>query len=121
MPRKKSRALKFEFKGFVNLEFTEAQKDAIQEWMQAFDETGADSIVVLVEAQWKVGISWDDYHSAYQVSATCKQAGSKYWGYCFTLKHADVTRGLWILRYVYDSQLKEELYRLDEPVKSYDW
>lgn len=117
----KSKAKKFEFKGFHNLEFSPDQKKSILDWMMHFDEQPADAVVVLVEAGYKVSIGYDDYHSTYQVSLTCKDTSSTYCGYCFTLKHNDIGKGLLILRYIYDSQLKNEVMPLDQSTGDYDW
>lgn len=121
MVSKKSKAKKFEFKGFHNLEFTPDQRQSISHWMKTFGEEPTDAAVVLVEAGYKVSIGYDDYHSTYQVSLTCKDTASTYCGYCFTLKHNDIGRGLLILRYVYDSQLKDEVMPLDQPPGDFDW
>ncbi len=121
MARNNNKAKAFEFKGFHNLDFTQDQRIAILDWMTKFEEQPTDAVVVLVEGGYKVGIGYDDYHSTYQMSLTCKDTSSRYCGYCFTLKHGDVGRGLLILRYVYDSQLKNEVLRLDQPTRDFDW
>ena len=121
MTKSKSRGKKFSFKGFVNLEFTVDQRTNILAWMENFGEEPVDALVVLVEAMWKFSLGWDTYHGAYQLSITCHDDTSSYFGRCFTLKHVDPGRGILVLRYIYDSQLKTELYRLDEPVGDHDW
>jgi len=121
MARRKTKDRKFVFKGFVNLDFTEDQRAEILSWMKAFGEEPIDALVVLVEAMWKFSLGWDNYAGVYQASLTCHDASSSYFGRCFTLKHADPGRAILVLRYLYDSQLKTELYRLDEPTGDHDW
>lgn len=121
MARKKSSAKKFEFKGFHNLEFDPEQKAAILQWMDAFPESPTDAMVVLVEGGYKVSIGYDAYHGTYQMSLTCKDTSSEYCGYCFTLKHDDIGRGMIILRYVYDCQLQKGMLAVNEPKNTFDW
>ncbi len=121
MAPRKGKAKKFEFKGFENVEFTEDEKIEIGKWMTAFGESPIDAVVILVEAGWKVGLGWDDYHSTNQVSITCKEMSSTYAGYCFTLKHDDIGKGLLVFRYLYDHMLKDELYPLNGKSQTYDW
>ncbi len=121
MAAKKNRPKKFEFAGFINLDFTDDEKTNIDAWMDAFGEEPVHAVVSLVEANWKVGISWDDYHSTYQVALTCKDQASSYFGYCFTLKHDDVGKAMLVFRWFYDVMLKEDLYALNEKRKTYDW
>ncbi len=111
----------FKFKGFVNLEFSEQERDTISNWIKTFQPEINDSIVVLSEAGYKLSFSYSDYHEAMQISATCKLVSSKYYGYCFTLVHSDPTKGVGILRYWYDSMLAEELYVLVDGQAKYDW
>lgn len=112
---------KFVFKGFENLEFTEAERNAVGSWIDSITDDPFDCIVVLVEAQYKVGLSYSEYHSVNQISATCKDKSSPYFGYCFTFRHSDVRRGLLAMRYIYDSLLAEELYELKAKQNEYDW
>lgn len=121
MTKKASKVKKFEFQGFINVEFSIDERKAIEKWMTAFAEAPVDAVVVLVEAGWKVGVGWDDYHGTNQVSITCKDLGSSYAGYCFTLKHDDIGKGLLVFRYLYDSMLKDELYPLTQKKKDFDW
>lgn len=117
----KAATKKFEFKGFVNLEFTSDEKQALGDWLNTFNDSVEDSITVLAEAEYKVGISYDEIHSAFSLAITCKYKSSPYYGYCFVLKHSDVSRGVNILRRVYDTLLAEGLYKLEEPEGKYDW
>lgn len=121
MAAKRKSKRKFEFKGFVNLEFSNDERDEITRWMEEFGEGPVDASVILVEAMWKVSLSWDSYHGAYQLAITCHEEGSTYYGRCFAMKHVDLARGLLILRWFYDEKLKNEVYALDEPGKGFDW
>lgn len=121
MARARKRTKKFEFKGFVNLEFTLDEKTEILNWVEAFGETPIDALSAIVEGGYKVSCGWDNYHGISQINLTCNEASSSYYGYCFTMKHQDIGRALLVLRWFYDAQLKTELYRLDELRGDYDW
>lgn len=122
MPRpKKKVAVKFEFKGFINLEFNDAEKVEISDWIKSFKPALGDTIVCIIEAEYKLGITYDDYHEVNHISATCKRKTSKYYGYVFVLKHVDVERGLAIMRYVYDLLLATDLFEVEEKGKGADW
>lgn len=122
MPKRKaSNSGKFEFKGFENLEFTDQEKSAVGAWLDVVDGDAIDACTVLVEAEYKVGVSWDDWHGVYSITATCKLKGSMYNGYCFVLKHADVGKGLLVMRYVYDTLLSDELYSIGSNNNRFDW
>lgn len=122
MPRKKrSTKAKFEFLGFVNLDFNDEEKTVVRKWLTAFQPDPADSIAVLAEAKYKISIAYVESDEAYQFSATCKDLGSGYCGYVFTLRHVCIASGLGILRYVYDSLLKDSLYVHKEKSTQHDW
>lgn len=122
MTKKRSKKPKeFEFKGFVNLDWPAAEKETIADWLKAFAPDVGDSLVVLAEAGYKVGVSYNDFHSAFHVAATCKVEGSKYCGRCFTLVHSDPGRGINIMRYFYDSHLAPEHYEVEGDELRYDW
>lgn len=118
-PRKTT--AKFEFTGFINIDFSAAEKSAIGNWLDTFQDDALDAIVVLVEAMYKVGVSYSDFHEAYTFTATCKNAASPYYGKCFTYVHADMHRGLLVLRYLYDSMWKDGNYVEEEKADRYNW
>lgn len=111
----------FKFKGFENVEFSESERDSIQEWIDKFGESPLDAAVVLIEGGYKLGMGYDSYHSVNQLTMTCQDRGSKYYGYCFTLKHADLGKSILIFRFLYDKFLKDELYELGGDTKRFDW
>lgn len=119
--RRSKKPKQFEFRGFVNLELTAVEKETIADWLKAFAPDVGDSLVVLAEAGYKVGVSYNDFHCAFHVAATCKLEGSKYYGRCFTLVHADPGRGVNILRYFYDSHLASGHYELEKDGAKHDW
>lgn len=123
MPKKNTttKLPKFEFKGFVNLEFTHAEKQLLSDWEASGLWEVGDCIQVLLEAGYKLGFSYDDYHGTNQVSLTCKDLGSIYAGHCFTFKHNDPVRSISICRWFYDSFLKHEDYRVETTGRKFDW
>ncbi len=118
---KSTKPPKFQFKGFQNILLTSAEKQALADWIDAFSPEVLDSLVVLVESNWKVSTAYDDYHEVYSVSATCKASASKYFGWCFTMKHADLGRAICIMRRIYETMLADGLYSLEGNSKLYDW
>lgn len=119
--KQKKKPKTFEFKGFVNLEFTPADRQTIADWLSAFSPDVSDSLTVLAEAGYKVGISYNDYHCAFHIAATCKTDGNEYCGFCFTLVHSDPGRGVNIMRYFYDSHLSSGNYKLEQTGEVHDW
>jgi len=112
---------KFTFKGFVNIEFNDGEKESIGEWIRAFKPELNDCLVTLVESGYKVGISWSDHHDANQIALTCRAENSPYYGHCFVLVHVDVEFAVSVMRYVYDTLLKTELYQVSQSNGKYDW
>lgn len=119
--RQKKEVVKFEFKGFQNLEFNDAEKKEIANWLDAFKPDLADTIVCITEGGYKLGVAYDDYHEVYHISATCKLKTSQYCGYVFVLQHVDAERGLAIIRYVYDGMLAKDLYEIKDKTTDNDW
>lgn len=121
MKRQSKEAKKFTFKGFQNLEFNDAEKIEISTWLEAFKPDLADTIVCVAEGGYKLGITYDDYHEVYHISATCKLKDSQYYGYVFVLQHIDPERGLAIMRYVYDGMLSKDLFEIKTKSTNNDW
>lgn len=112
---------KFKFKGFENIEFNPEDREAVISWIKEANFDPIDCATVIVESGYKLGMGYDDYASSTVVSATCKDPSSPYFGYCFTFKHADLGRGLQIMRYLLDVMLVPELYDLEHRPHHYDW
>lgn len=119
--RQASKTKAFVFQGFENLTFEPGEQAALTKWIDALEDTLEDSIVVLVEGGYKVGVGYDDYDGVYAVAATCKDRQSRYYGWCFTLKHSDVGKGISVLRRFYEQHLKEELYEVGKRSNKHDW
>lgn len=112
---------KFKFKGFENLEFNDLERQEVIAQVEHNKFDPVDCLVVLVEAGYKVGIGYDDYHACNAISITCKDEGSPYLGYCFVFRHTDLGRGLQVMRYVLDTQLADELYNLEKAGRLHSW
>ena len=119
--KKGSKNGKFEFKGFKNLAFTDTELSQFELYLSTTSEDLDDAIVTLVECGYKLGYSYDDYHGTYAAALTCKDVGSSYYGWIFTLKNSSPTRLAMAFRWFYDAYLKDELYSLEEPVSKYEW
>ncbi len=112
---------KFKFKGFENVEFTPEEREGVINWIEKTSFDPVDCAVVLVESGYKLGLGYDDYHSCNAITATCKDKTSPYYGYCFTFRHADMGRGLQVMRYLLDTFLATELYDLEHRQRMHDW
>lgn len=111
----------FRFKGFENVEFGAEEQDQVIAWLAKTNFDPIDCITTLVEALYKVGFSYDEFSQINITALTCKDPESRYYGYCFIFKHAEILRGVQMARFVYDGQLKDQLYSLGLVSKSYDW
>lgn len=121
MSKRKSSNGKFEFKGFHNLSFTEAEVGQIVVFQETHNAGVDGAIINLLEAGYKLGYAYDDYHGTYQGSLTCKEPGSPYFGYSFTMKNNSPSRIAYAFLWVYDTLLKEELLDLETKADKFDW
>lgn len=96
------------WKGFVNCEIPAAQHDAVR--MLRGDTTALWNVVFdLVEAEYKLTISYDPQHDAYNISLTCRNNKDRNEGYtlsgrgggivsalaAFVFKHTVLLEGDW--------------------------
>lgn len=105
--RKKTPA-KFEFRGFINVSFSYEEQQAIISHLENVPADVEDCLVVMAEAEYKVGIAYDLPGDVYIFTATCKRPESPYYGYCFSFRHVDMARGLAIFRWYYASRLEDD-------------
>lgn len=112
---------KWTFKGFENVELTREQIAALDETVDDRDGLFEDSMQVLVESGFKVSFSYDDYSGSIQGALTCKEPGSLYYGYVFTMRNVSPLRLIAAFRYLWDSFLKDELYSLKGQTSKYEW
>lgn len=113
--------VKFEFKGFVNVDFTFEQQLNVAHFLETTPTSLEDDMVVLTEAEFKVGCVYEVASDVYGITLTCKQVASTYFGYCFSFKHADLARGMSIMRWFYDNQLAEEAFDLPNTNSRPEW
>lgn len=106
----KSRAMADGWKGFINLELSDAQKTDARRWMEDPARVW-DNIFTLVFAGYKLTLSYDATRSAYNLSMTCKATDDPNNGYTlsgrggseiaaavsFWYKHSEVCQGRWPL------------------------
>lgn len=122
VPRRgKTKPKEFEFKGFINVDFNDAERVEVNTWLDTFKPDALDSIIVLSEALFKVGFSYVEASGLTHVTITCKDASSPYFGYCFTFKHADCEKGVGVMRYLYDGMLAPESFAIGQNRDKHDW
>lgn len=98
----------WEFKGFINVEFTEAEMQEYGYWEDP-DVTALDQYLhAMISSDYKVTVSWSTWANMYQFSATCKNIESKYKGYVITITHEHVLQGLTVLGRVHERDLVTE-------------
>lgn len=61
------------WKGFVQCELTDAQKQAAKMWIQQNSDDVFPLFFSLVDDSFKVSISFDYYNNSYVASATCRE------------------------------------------------
>lgn len=96
---------KFAFKGFLNIDLTEADMQEFDYWGKAEIEDVSAAISDLLAGEYKLGLSWSTWADKYQVSATCKDPGSKYCGHCVTITHEHPVQGIVVMGHLYRKEL----------------
>lgn len=119
MSKKKSN--KFEFKGFISVFLTDMQLMELENWGKGTPQELEDHLVVIIEHGYKIGFSFNDYTGAKMVALTCKDQGSVYYGYCFTLQHAEIGRLALACRWIVEDAVVTEAIPLPEESKKYQW
>ena len=120
-PQSKKQPQKFTFKGFINLDFNDAERIEINTWLENQSLDVVDSIVAMIEDGAKLGYSYDESKNVYTISYTVKSANSPYRGKVFILKHSDVGKGTLIMRYVLDTRIDQGHYDFADESSKYDW
>lgn len=99
---------RFEFKGFLNIDLDEKDKQDFEYWGKAEVEDVDAALGNLIAGMYKIGISWNDWEGLYQFAATCKNPDSKYYGHCIVITHEHRCQGLIVLGHLYEQVLKPE-------------
>lgn len=86
MPRDEK--AKFEFKGFVNIPLDDQAKDAIAN-SQMDDQALMGDLSSLLLTGYRIGMQWEDYSQAVQVTLTCRDEGSTNYGFAISSRHPD--------------------------------
>ncbi len=80
---------KFRFKGFINVEFNDPEKEHFRNWME---EKSVDLVSTMIEKSeegWKCSFGYDAFNGAYTFALTGKKTGTAYDGYCLMVRHSD--------------------------------
>lgn len=96
---------KWKFKGFLNIQLSEADQQAFDYWGEASIEDINTALGTLIAGGYKVSMSWNDWSDQYQIAATCKDPESKYYGYCIVVSHEALLQGLVVMMHLYTSEL----------------
>lgn len=105
---------KWEFNGFISLELTEADKQEYGYWAEPTVDELHQAMSTLIGANYKISVSWSTWEDAYQVAITCKDAESKYCGYCITLPHENPITGLVVMRQVFEAEIATDRLLTDK-------
>lgn len=95
----------WEFKGFLNLELTEEDKQTFGYWAKPEVDDVRHALNTLISADYKVSVGWSTFEDAYLVAATCKNVESKYYGYCVTCPHEDPVLAIVVMCHAYERDL----------------
>lgn len=99
------RSSKWEFKGFLNIQLSEADQQAFDYWGEAMVEDVHTALATLIGGGYKVSLSWNDFSDHFQCAATCKDPESKYYGYCIVIAHENVVQAMIVMMHLYTSDL----------------
>lgn len=119
MAKKKSN--KFVFKGFIPVHLTVDQLHQLETFGQGDPSELDDHITVIIEHGWKIGFSYNDFTGASMASLTCKDEASIYYGYCFTLQHAEISRMALACRWIVEDGAIQEQIVIPDTGKQYQW
>lgn len=103
--RNGKQSAKFEFKGFIPVEFTPDRIRDIQEWLSSRNMDYQDTLVRFTEGGYKFSTRYLDYGSCYSFSLTCHDRKSDYYGFCLTCQHSDFERGMGVILYLFTELL----------------
>jgi len=116
--KKKVEQKKVVYKGFINVSLTKQRKEEIN---SLFDQHGdiAENIERLVDAGYKVSISFAEDGGFYTVTAMQTKLDSNHAGYCTSARHGDLSKAVFTLSYQIDNVLAVEGWNSDDG--RHDW
>lgn len=104
---------KWEFKGFINHQFTPKQITDALDWFETRTIILSDVLMDWADQGYKVSIGWDDYKNAYGFSATAKRTNSELDGYCIQFHHVEMHRLLCVSAFVLSELIANDAIQPD--------
>ena len=120
MPVQVNEASSSNWKGYVNWNITESQKEHVKEYAKSSTFDVPDLILRFIEEGYAVGFSWDGTSKCMRMTVTGKTAPCPNIGWALSLRHADVTR-LVAMAAVYVFVMYPNMAWPVNPLSELDW
>jgi hypothetical protein len=104
---------------FVNVRVERAQKDAVGKWAGRKGFDYLTELEHLVQAGYKVGVSWDNRNQCFIVSVTCWEDGAANYAHCFSTRHGSIQKAIELMLYKVNVLLEESPW--GEVSQADDW
>jgi hypothetical protein len=111
--------LKAEFRGYVNFEWTDAQKEAFAVWALEFDFWS--QLNAQTERGRKISVGYDAYHHCQVASCFERDIASPNAGYICTARGVDSSTAISRLLYLISELMPDEWAKPQQRVKSDLW
>lgn len=125
MPKKKkpdsNSENKFHFKGFINVEFNDPEKEDFRNWMKGKAVDMISSMIEKSEEGWKCSFGYDAWNDAYTFALTGKKTGTRYDGYCLMVRHRDDGMLQLLAHYLCHHIVVDETEPLPDVQNDLDW
>lgn len=104
---------------FVNVRVERAEKDKVAKWAsrKGFDYLA--ELEHLVQAGYKIGVSWDNRNDCFIVSITCWEEGTENYAHCFSTRHGNIKRAIELMLFKVNVLLEESPW--GEVSQADDW
>lgn len=95
---------KFEY---VNLEFTDVERDHILQWIADRNTDLEDGLVTMADQGFKVSVGLNAWSGMYNVALTCKDDNRAIFNKCVGYEHVDLGKLIQIMLYVCTEMLTD--------------
>lgn len=112
---------KFRFKGFINVEFNDQEKENFRTWIEGKEVDMVSSMIEKSEEGWKCSFGYDAFNGAYTFALTGKKTGTAYDGYCLMVRHKDDLMLFKLAHYLCHYIVTEETEPLPDIQNELDW
>lgn len=107
MARGDAKRREIEFKGFIQCELTDKQKQTLKAQEMSLQEI-EDTLVKLIQEGYKVSYSWDNYNHCYQAFLSTSDQESEHLGWILAGRGSLPSKSLKQLFYKHYAILKEQ-------------